>query len=166
MIARMRHLILCGYNKNIIKYEEIIRANREKRNQDGWSFIHYFLLQEELAFVLEMLGLNADALVQYDEQDAMFNLFILNSMYGDQLKPQQLTTFEKPLNSFRGITLNKSEMLETRDKIVDGSVTLLEFRNYLFERQFFLLNDSGKVYEIAERLLPFLFSTLQNLEYV
>ncbi|CAO1401464.1 unnamed protein product [Diamesa tonsa] len=164
MIARMRHLILSGYNKNIIKYEEIIRANREKRNQEGWSFINYFLLQEELAFVLEMLGLNADALVQYDELDAMFNLFILNSMYGDQLKPQWLTTFEKPLNSFRGITLNKSEMLETREKIVDGSVTLLEFRNYLFERQCFLLNDSGKVYEIAERLLPFLFSTLREIE--
>lgn len=62
LLNRIRHLMLTGYNKNIIKYEELIRANREKRNQEGWSFVQYFLLQEKLAFVLEMLGLHCEAL--------------------------------------------------------------------------------------------------------
>lgn len=66
MIQRIRHLILSAYNKNIIKFEEIIRARREERNNDDWNFITYFLLQEKLAFVLEMLTLYSDALVQYD----------------------------------------------------------------------------------------------------
>jgi len=35
-----------------------------------------------LAFALEMLGLHDEALVQYDELDAMFTQFILNSQVG------------------------------------------------------------------------------------
>ena len=36
-------------------------------------------LQEELAFVLEMLEVYDEALVQYDELDALFTQFVLNS---------------------------------------------------------------------------------------
>lgn len=45
MILRIKHLILSSYNKNIIKFEEIIRAKREQRTNEDWSFINYFLLQ-------------------------------------------------------------------------------------------------------------------------
>lgn len=41
-------------------------------------------MQEELAFALEMLGLHDEALVQYDELDAMFTQFILNSQVGSK----------------------------------------------------------------------------------
>lgn len=162
MIQRIRHLMLTGYNKNIVKYEEFIRNNREKRNQPGWSFIKYFLLQEQLAFVLEMLGLYTEALIQYDELDAMFSQFVLNSMFGE--KPKWLQVFEIPFTTFRGINMNKREMKEIREKIVDNTASLLEFRNYLFERQCVLLTTSDKQYEVAERLLPFMFSVLRELE--
>ena len=36
-------------------------------------------LQEELASVYDMLGLADEALVQYDELDALFTQFVLNS---------------------------------------------------------------------------------------
>lgn len=36
-------------------------------------------LQEELAFALEMLGVYEEALIQYDELEAMFTQFIKNS---------------------------------------------------------------------------------------
>ena len=39
-------------------------------------------LQEELAFMFEMLGLLEDALVQYDELDALFTQFVLNHVAG------------------------------------------------------------------------------------
>lgn len=43
------------------------------------------VLQEELAFMYEMLGLFEDALIQYDELDALFTQYILffaaGSMY-------------------------------------------------------------------------------------
>lgn len=45
-------------------------------------FNHNSLFQEELAFVLQMLGLYDEALVQYDELDALFTQFVLNSNVG------------------------------------------------------------------------------------
>lgn len=111
LLQRIRHLMLTGYNKNITKYEELIRANREKRNHENWSFVKYFLLQEQLAFVLEMLGLYQEALIQYDELDAMFSQFILNSVFGE--KQKWLLPFEKPFTSFHGITMRKYNFVHT-----------------------------------------------------
>lgn len=163
MCVRMKHLMLSGYNKNIIKFEEIIRARREERNQPQWNFIKYFVLQEQLAFVLEMLSLYSDALVQYDELDAMFNLFIHNSIYGE--KPTWMNVFEQqPLNSLRGITMCKKDMAVVRQKIIEDNVTIIEFRNYIFQRQCMLLNAMENQWEIAQRLFPFLFSTLREID--
>lgn len=161
-LQRIRHLMLAGYNRTINKYEELIRANRETRNQDGWCFIRYFLLQEELAFVLQMLGLHSEALIQYDELDAMFSQFILNSMFGE--RPKWLSVFQRPFSSFHGIKIANQQLKEVRHRIEEKSITLLEFRSYLFERQAVILKASDKTAEIAERLLPFLFSTLRELD--
>jgi len=79
MLHRIRQLLLASYSKTLTKFEENMRAQREKRNEIGWNFCHYFLLQEELAFVLEMLEVYDEALVQYDELDALFTQFVLNS---------------------------------------------------------------------------------------
>ncbi|XP_055546416.1 trafficking protein particle complex subunit 10 [Wyeomyia smithii] len=162
LLQRIRHLMLTGYNRNIVKYEELIRSNRENRVQENWNFIDYFLLQEQLAFVLNMLGQYSEALVQYDELDALFSQFILNSVYGEKQKWLQI--FDQPLFAFHGISMNPIKMEETRGKIINQSVNLLEFRSYLFERQCLLLDKNGKPWEIAERLLPFLFSTLREIE--
>ena len=79
LLHRMRLLLLQAYNRSLIKFEENMRGQREKRNDPKWNFCDYFLLQEELAFVYEMLGVQDEALVQYDELDALFTQFVLNS---------------------------------------------------------------------------------------
>lgn len=162
MIQRIRHLILSSYNKNIIKFEEIIRGKREQRTNEDWNFISYFLHQEQLAMVFEMLGQYSDALVQYDELDAMLNLFVMNTIFGEKQKWMKI--FEKPLNNFQGITMCKKDLLEARKKISDQSITILELRNYIFERQCMLLNANESQWEIAQRLFPFLFSTLREID--
>lgn len=45
LLARIRHLLLAAYNRTLIKFEEVIRDQRERRNEPGWSFCQYFLLQ-------------------------------------------------------------------------------------------------------------------------
>lgn len=162
MIQRIRYLMLSGYNRNINRYEELIRHNRDNRQKEGWSFLKYFLLQEDLAFVLEMLGLHTEALVQYDELDALFSQFILNSVYTD--KPKWLKIFEQPCDTFCGINLSKRQLAHIRSKINDGTVTLLELRTYILERQCTLLNASDRPWEIAERLMPFLYATEKEIE--
>lgn len=161
-LQRIRGLILTGYNRNINKYEELIRTNRERRTQDDWCFLKYFVLQERLAFVLEMLGLHSEALVQYDELDAMFSQFVLNSTFGERQK--WLALFQRPFNSFHGISMNRQKIMDKRTRIEANTFNFLEFRTYLFERQAMILNQADKTSDIAERLLPFLFSTTRELE--
>lgn len=59
-----------------------MRGERERRTEKSWSFCSYFLLQEELAQVFTLLALHDEALVQYDELDALFTQFVLNSAAG------------------------------------------------------------------------------------
>ena len=96
LLHRMRLLLLQAYNRSLIKFEENMRGQREKRNDPKWNFCDYFLLQEELAFVYEMLGVQDEALVQYDELDALFTQFVLNSnVTGEKeiLRDHVATTF-------------------------------------------------------------------------
>ena len=84
MLTRVRTLLLQSYNKNLGRFEEYMRTQRERRVEPGWNFCQFFLLQEELAFMFEMLGLFEDSLVQYDELDALFTQFLLNHVAGGE----------------------------------------------------------------------------------
>lgn len=66
------------------RFEEAMRAERERRTEQSWSFCWYFLLQEELAHVFKLLALYDEALVQYDELDALFTQFVVNSAAGGE----------------------------------------------------------------------------------
>ncbi|XP_037817828.1 trafficking protein particle complex subunit 10 [Lucilia sericata] len=164
LVQRIRFLMLTSYNRNIGKYEELIRSKREKRNHDGWDFRQYFFLQEDLALVFEKLELHTEALIQYDELDAIFSQFITNSSFGE--KQKWLEYFRRPLTSFHGVCLRRKDRFEWREKIRNDGVSLLEFRNYLFERQAYLLQQSNDTPCIAKRLLGFLFSTLREVELI
>ncbi|XP_036673986.3 trafficking protein particle complex subunit 10 [Drosophila suzukii] len=164
LVQRIRFLMLTSYNRNIVKYEELIRSKREKRNVDGWDFRQYFFMQEDLALIFEKLELPTEALIQYDELDAMFSQFITHT--GLNEKQQWLSHFRRPLDAFHGICLTRPDRFEMRNKIRDEGVSLLEFRNYLFERQAYLLLTCNDIPEIAKRLLNFLFSTLREVEFI
>lgn len=74
-------------NKRVCKFETSVVL----RNKKDWfaEIVNLqpliCVLQEELAFMYEMLGLFEDALIQYDELDALFTQYILffaaGSMY-------------------------------------------------------------------------------------
>lgn len=74
-------------NKHVCKFETSVVL----RNKKDWfaEIVNLqpliCVLQEELAFMYEMLGLFEDALIQYDELDALFTQYILffaaGSMY-------------------------------------------------------------------------------------
>lgn len=164
LVQRIRFLMLASYNRNIAKYEELIRSKREKRNHDDWDFRQYFFMQEDLALIFEKLELPTEALIQYDELDAMFSQFITHTGFNE--KQQWLAYFKRPLSAFHGICLSRTDKFEMRQKIRNEGVSLLEFRNYLFERQAYLLLTCNEIPEIAKRLLGFLFSTLREVEYI
>ncbi|XP_018396820.1 PREDICTED: trafficking protein particle complex subunit 10 [Cyphomyrmex costatus] len=161
LITRIRHLMLTAYDRTLSRFEDIIREQRERRNNPSWNFCHYFLLQEELAFALQMLGLYDEALVQYDELDALFTQFVLNSNVGDT--PGWLGLFQTPLNNWEGVNLNNGTNHRLRFLLAECRASLLDLRSYLFSRQCAMLLLLNKPWEVAQRCLSFVHNTLSEL---
>ncbi|XP_069745228.1 trafficking protein particle complex subunit 10 isoform X2 [Narcine bancroftii] len=160
--AKLRTLLLMSFTKNLGKFEDDMRTMREKRTEAGWSFSEYFMVQEELAFVFEMLQQYEDALVQYDELDALFTQYVVNYGAGDGAN--WLTSFCQPVRSWNGLVLRKPIDMEKRELIQKSQATLLDLRSYLFSRQCTLLVLLQRPWEVAQRALQLLHNCVQELK--
>ncbi|XP_036706161.1 trafficking protein particle complex subunit 10 isoform X3 [Balaenoptera musculus] len=161
-LTKLRTLLLMSFTKNLGKFEDDMRTLREKRTEPGWSFCDYFVVQEELAFVFEMLQQFEDALVQYDELDALFSQYVVNFGAGDGAN--WLTFFCQPVKSWNGLILRKPIDMEKRGLIQRQEATLLDLRSYLFSRQCTLLLFLQRPWEVAQRALELLHSCVQELK--
>lgn len=110
-------------------------------------------LQEQLAFVLEMLGLYEEALVQYDELDALFSQFVLNSNIAES--PKWLETFKQPVTLWQAVKLTALVPQHLRETIIKKKASLLDFRSYLYQRQSAMLLLTFKPWEVCENILNF-----------
>lgn len=138
LVVRIRQLVLISYAKAIAKLEDHVRQQREKRNEHGWQFMEYFKLQEELAQVLEMLGLYDEALVQYDELDALFSQFVVNGPVGENVN--WLKDFQMPLQRWHSLKLGPC--------VLPDDPSLLELRAYLYAKQAHMLLLGNKIWEV------------------
>ncbi|KAM4689855.1 LOW QUALITY PROTEIN: trafficking protein particle complex subunit 10-like [Rhinophrynus dorsalis] len=161
-LAKLRTLLLTSFTRNLGHFEDEMRTLREKRTEPGWSFCDYFMVQEELAFVFEMLQQFEDALVQYDELDALFSQYVLNFGAGDGAN--WLSSFCQPVKSWDGLALRKPIDMEKRDLIQRRRANLLELRSYLFSRQCTLLLFLQRPWEVANRALELLHNCVQELK--
>ncbi|XP_038615987.1 trafficking protein particle complex subunit 10 isoform X2 [Tachyglossus aculeatus] len=161
-LTKLRTLLLMSFTKNLGKFEDDMRTLREKRTEPGWSFCEYFMVQEELAFVFEMLQQFEDALVQYDELDALFSQYVVNFGAGDGAK--WLTFFCQPVKSWNGLILRKPIDMEKRELIQSQEATLLDLRSYLFSRQCTLLIFLQRPWEVSQRALELLHNCVQELK--
>ncbi|KAK3098351.1 hypothetical protein FSP39_018670 [Pinctada imbricata] len=161
---RLRSLLLQAFNRHMVKFEENMRTLRENRNDPQWNFTNFFLVQEELAFMFEMLGLYEDALIQYDELDALFTQFVVAHAAGSIIG--WLTRFTTEKTNWAGLSLHKSINQDKRNTIKDKKSTLIDLRNYLFSRQCALLFLMDKHLEVAKRAMDFLHNTVQEVGYL
>ncbi|KAI1899189.1 hypothetical protein AGOR_G00059140 [Albula goreensis] len=160
-LTKLRTLLLMSFTKNLGRFEDDMRTLREKRTEPGWSFCDYFMVQEELAFVFEMLQQFEDALVQYDELDALFTQYVLNFGAGDGAN--WLGSFCAPVRSWNGLVLRRPIDMEKREQIQRGQASLLDLRSYLFSRQCTLLLFLQRPWEVTQRALELLHNCVQEL---
>ncbi|ROI15598.1 Trafficking protein particle complex subunit 10 [Anabarilius grahami] len=160
-LTKLRTLLLMSFTRNLGRFEDEMRTLREKRTEPGWSFCDYFMVQEELAFVFEMLQQFEDALVQYDELDALFTQYVLNFGAGDGAN--WLGSFCQPVRSWNGLLLRRPIDMEKRDLIQRGEASLLDLRSYLFSRQCTLLIFLQRPWEVTARALELLHNCVQEL---
>lgn len=159
---RLRSLLLEAFNRHLNKYEEGMRSRREKRNEPGWNYFSYFIVQEELAFMFEMLGLKEDALIQYDELDAMFDQFVENFASGETVR--WLAPLTEPCSNWAGLSLSKPLDHDLRQQVKENQASLLAFRNYLFSRQTALLFQMGRSWEVAMRAMDYVYNTVVEVK--
>lgn len=160
-LNRLRSLLLVSYSRQLSKHEELVRSQRENRTAKDWDFFDFFFLQEELAFAFEMLSLYEDALVQYDELDALFSQFVINSNLGDMYP--WLQKLSDNCDTWHGLCLSPGVVKLIRVELQQRKGTLLDLRCYLFSRQCELLLLLNKPWELASRSLPFLQNCVNEL---
>lgn len=154
-------------------------GSRELSRRLNFNVLKLVTPQEELAFVLEMLGLYDEALVQYDELDALFTQFVLNSNVGGNRRyskrdgsrnsrdfqstvldtPAWLGSFQTPLNNWAGVNLENGVDHHLRLLLAECKASLLDLRSYLFSRQCAMLLLTNKPWEVRIRI------DLESTEY-
>lgn len=162
LVTKLRQLLLVSFNRHLGKFEDQVRSMREKRTEPRWSFTTYFLLHEELSFVFEMLGLFEEALIQYDEIDALLTQLVINSKFGESL--DCINVFMRDCVGCDGVSLAKSSQDFLRQLINTEEASYVDLRNYLFSRQCkLLLKLDCRAGEIAQRTLEFLHNIIHEL---
>lgn len=86
-----------------------------------------------------MLGLYEEALVQYDELDALFSQFVVNGVTSECVS--WLANFQKPLEKWHGLRFGCSTLSDIP--------SVLELRAYLFAKQSHMLLLTNKVWEVS-----------------
>lgn len=137
-----------------------------------------------------MLQQFEDALVQYDELDALFTQYVLNFGAGGKQSalrwPGQrkwrflcdfgqsfqffstdaanwLGSFCAPVRNWGGLLLRRPIDMEKRDLIQRGEANLLDLRSYLFSRQCTVLIFLQRPWEVTHRALELLHNCVQEL---
>ena len=154
---RIHELVLSTLSLQVLQYEEDSRKLEQQRMMPGWNYCQYFIQKEALIFTYELAGLYDEALAHYDELEATFY---------QTMTEQGAPWFAKfggtePLDDSRDI-LNSSAK-PYRDLIIQNSISIFDFRIYLFSRQCYLLIKSGLPQQVCYRAKLFISSFSHTL---
>jgi hypothetical protein len=160
VVAKLKTLILSSFNLRVSQYEEDIRERDAQRALPGWNFCTFFVLKEGLARGFESVGLVDDALVGYDELSIGLDNAIQEEQgngssnrsdsflhYTRELKDilvesETESSPGKPAWDFN-TKLVSATRKGYRDMILTSSISVFDFRCYIFARQMALLLRMG-----------------------
>lgn len=155
--AKLKEGVIATFSANVLLYEEDVKKADSQRQLAGWQYASFFLQKEALAVCFEGMGLVEDALIQYDELEASFfqtlkdnrrALFasVGGSTPGDDALPL-LSTTNKPY----------------RQLLLSNTISIFDFRIYVFARQASMLRRLGRISEIAKRGAYFISTFTRTL---
>ncbi|KAK1926038.1 trafficking protein particle complex subunit 10 [Papiliotrema laurentii] len=157
VINKLKESIVSALDSAVLEREEDVKRGEAQRLTVGWNFCTWFLLKESLAHSFEGVNLNEDALVVYEELEAAFL---------QVLKEQNLSWFGKL--GATGPRDDSLPILDTttkpyREMLQTSSISIFDFRIYVFARQAQLLGKLGRITEIAKRGQWFVASLTRRL---
>ncbi|KAM0751302.1 hypothetical protein T439DRAFT_325449 [Meredithblackwellia eburnea MCA 4105] len=144
-LIKMKEGVITTFDINVGLYEEDVRRADSQRQLEGWQYTTFFSQKEGLADCFETMNLLEEALIQYDELEASFF---------QSLKENHTAWFGKIGGLDPGddaLPLLSTENKPYRQLIALNSVTIFDFRIYLFARQADILFQLGRIAEVAKR---------------
>ncbi|RUS22450.1 LOW QUALITY PROTEIN: hypothetical protein BC937DRAFT_89085 [Endogone sp. FLAS-F59071] len=151
-ISKMKDGITTSFDLHVIQYEEDIRRLDSQRQMPGWNYCTFFILKEGLAQAFETMNLYEEALIQYDELEASFF---------QVLRDKALAWF----GHFGGVDPgdDSANVLDFRKKpyrelITQNTISVFDFRSYLFARQCRMLSRLQRPTDICMRAQVFISS--------
>ncbi|TKA56715.1 hypothetical protein B0A53_01910 [Rhodotorula sp. CCFEE 5036] len=145
-LTKMKECVVTTFDANVALYEENIRKADSQRMLAGWQFLPFCRQKEALADSFEAMTLYEDALIQYDELEAAF--------FQHVKEHENATWFDR----FGGLAPGDdalpllSTSCKPYRKLIDtNTISVFDFRSYLFARQAFMLFHLDRVVEVARR---------------
>ncbi|KAJ1947362.1 hypothetical protein FBU59_001882, partial [Linderina macrospora] len=147
----IRDRVVQALERRAAAMAEEIRRMDANRMLPGWNYCKFFVVKEGLVNLYRLMGQKEEALAQYDELEAAF--FQL-------LESQSLSWFTKfgggePGDDFTDVLDGTRKPY--RKQMVENTISMFDFRMYLFGRQAELLiglERYGEFIERAERFVP------------
>ncbi|KAK9247968.1 trafficking protein particle complex subunit 10 [Lipomyces tetrasporus] len=156
IMAKIKEGVLDAFGKRVKMYEEEAKKLEAKKSIPGWNFATFFVMKEGLALSFENVSLLEDALIQYDELDATFM----------QLMSENTVTYFQNVGfspDTTGSVLTRDKDVSVRHEILENSISLFDFRCYLFSRQasllLMLMSSASSPSMAAMRIANFLIRT-------
>eukprot|EP00158_Paraphelidium_tribonemae_P008881 Partr_v1_DN28717_c1_g1_i2_m62817 putative trafficking protein particle complex len=138
-----------AYGQVITQIYEDIRRTDAQRKLPGFNYCNFFLLKEGLAFMLESMGLFEEALVLYDELEASFIQCLDSNLQKDAIPWSENFGANDPMDDSASILSVNRKLYQKM--IAQNSISLFDFRTYLFARQVHLLKCSIRPVELCLR---------------
>ncbi|KAF9178014.1 hypothetical protein BGZ51_008181 [Haplosporangium sp. Z 767] len=147
---KVKEGIVTSFDQNVLTFEEDIRRLDSQRQMPGWNYCKFFILKEGLTNAYEMMNLHDDALRQYDELEASFFQILRDNALTWYGKFGGMQEGDEDANL---LDLNRKPY---RDLIMQNTISVFDFRTYLFGRQCNLLFRLRRPVEICHRALIFI----------
>ncbi|KAL8287387.1 hypothetical protein RQP46_003839 [Phenoliferia psychrophenolica] len=156
-LIKMKEGVIVTFDTNVSVYEEDVRKADSQRQLEGWQYTSFFLQKEGLADCFETMNLLEEALIQYDELEASFFQTLKENKAAWLGKIGGLASGDDALPVLS--TSNKPY----RQLILSNTITVFDFRIYLFARQASILFELGRMAEAARRSAFFISQFTRTL---
>lgn len=162
LVSKMKSLILASFDLRVTQYEEDIKEKEMQQKLPGWNFNTFFVLKEGLARGFESVGLLEDALIGYHELSTGLTATVEDggnddmsaqsahafSLCTDELNAEfsvcsarmdgETQEHVVPMVDF-GASILDTGRKDFRHLILANSISVFDFRCYIFARQVALL---------------------------
>ncbi|KAG8828096.1 hypothetical protein FRC17_007623 [Serendipita sp. 399] len=156
-ISKLKEGITSSFESAVAARQEEIAKSESQQQVPGWNFCTYFILKESLATSFEGIGLLEEALQHYQELEASFF---------QALREKNLPWFGNVGGTAPGDdSRSLLDILQKpyRELILNNTITLFDFRIYLFACQMILLAKQERLLDVITQSQYFIISFARSL---